>query len=230
MDHKQYEKRQRDEIVSNEPADSFHAQLEGRLKQLHTCLPGIIKSFDPETQIAEVQPAIQKITTTQGAFDLPLCVDVPVIFPQAQRFFITWPVAAGDECMLFFAERCFDRWFMEGGTQEPDDYRMHDLSDAFALVGVTSQPLVIEDFQTDGVEIRSPLRESYVKVMQDKVEVLASTEIELTAPTVTINGDVVHNGSYTQNGGTSTHDGVNVGKDHKHTGVTVGGALTGVPA
>jgi phage baseplate assembly protein V len=31
-------------------------------------------------------------------------------------------------------------------------------------------------------------------------------------------------------GGTVTHDGKDIGKTHKHTGVTPGGALTGVPA
>ena len=34
----------------------------------------------------------------------------------------------------------------------------------------------------------------------------------------------------TVTGGTVTHDGKDIGKTHKHTGVTPGGALTGVPA
>lgn len=244
MDPELYAKRQRDEQLSNEQQDAHSAQLESRLKDVHTCIPGIIVSFDPGNQWAEVQPAIKTIFTTSGAVDLPLCVDVPVMFPSGNRFFITWPVFPGDECLLFFSQRCIDLWALEGETQEPDDYRTHDMSDGIAFVGLNSLPLVIEDFQMDGIDIRSPLRTSYVKVKEDTIEVHASVlvdvkapdivatatnKIKMTAPIIELNGEVRHTGNYVQVGGTSTHDGVNVGKTHKHLNVTIGTDKSGLP-
>ena len=118
------------------------------------------------------------------------------------------------------------------------------MSDGIAFVGLNSLPLVIEDFQMDGIDIRSPLRTSYVKVKEDTIEVHASVlvdvkapdivatatnKIKMTAPIIELNGEVRHTGNYVQIGGTSTHDGVNVGKTHHHTGVTIGAAQTGNP-
>lgn len=259
MDPELYKKRQRDEQISNEQQDAHGAQIENRLKDLNTCIPGIIVSFDPGNQWAEVQPAIKTIFTTAGAIDLPLCVDVPCQFPSGNRFFITWPVFPGDECLLIFSQRCIDRWALEGDTQEPDDYRIHDMSDAFAIVGVNSLPLAIEDFQMDGIDIRSPLRASFVKVKDDTIEVFAEVLVDVKAPTInatatevinaqapTVNGsgdtlnltfgqinligNVTHSGgNFTKSGGTIQHDGKNIGKDHKHSGITIGAANSGNP-
>ena len=47
---------------------------------------------------------------------------------------------------------------------------------------------------------------------------------------ITITGDVTVIGKLIVNGDTMTHNGKNVGSDHKHTGVEVGGSETGAPA
>lgn len=158
---------QRDEQLAATPEAAFEAQIEGRLKQLHTMLPGIVQSFNPATQTASVQPAIKRIFTEQGAVNLPLCVDVPVEFPGGGDFFLTFPVKAGDECILVFSERCIDNWFQQGGTQEPAEYRLHDLSDAVALVGLNSQPKNIPSFNSTDVELRDRGRTVRVTMKPD---------------------------------------------------------------
>lgn len=52
----------------------------------------------------------------------------------------------------------------------------------------------------------------------------------ITAPTITINGDVTINGALQVDGASLTHNGKNVGADHVHSGVTPGAANTGEPA
>lgn len=143
------------------------AQIEGRLKDLHTCMPGIIASFDPDLQTASVQPAIKRIFTEKGPVNLPLCVDVPVEFPGGGDFFMTFPVKPGDECILLFSERAIDLWFESGGTQSPAEYRLHDLSDGMALVGINSKPKKIPSFNPDDVELRDRDRTVRVTMKHD---------------------------------------------------------------
>jgi len=186
--------------------DVSHSAIDSALKDTHTCLPGIIHSFNPATQTAEVQPAIKRIFNETGAVNLPMCVDVPVIFPGGGGFMLTFPVVAGDECVLVFSERCIDGWAMDGEISEPEDYRQHDLSDAFAFVGVNSQPKKLASFATNGAEIRN--RAGTVK-------------LNLSSSGITITGNLTINGQVSANG----H---RIDETHKHSGVTTGGGQTGV--
>lgn len=145
----------RDEELASTHGDQMQIAIEERLKDVHTCCPGIIQSFDPATQTAVVQPAIKRIWVDDGPLDLPRLFDVLVSFPKGGDIVHTFPVAAGDECVLHFSERAIDNWWANGGSQEPSEYRMHDLSDAFAAVGVSSKPNVIKNFFMGGSELRT---------------------------------------------------------------------------
>lgn len=223
----------RDEQVAATNEDAFAAQVDGRLKDVHTLLPGIIASFDSVKQTASVQPAIKRIFTERGPVNLPLCVDVPVEFPGGGGFFLTFPVKPGDECTLAFSERCIDFWFINGGVQLPAEYRLHDLSDAFARVGVNSQPNKLAAFQTNAVELRNRARTTRVTMKEDgtieNVNATGSTVLSpagkftINAPGgVEINGDIVSTGTLQNNG-------KNVGSTHTHSGVQPGGGTSGQP-
>jgi hypothetical protein len=146
---------QRDQEWAGDLDESVREMVLGLLKDLHTSCPGIIKSFDPATQTATVQAAIKRVFVDDGPVALPLCVDVPVYFPGGGGFVHTFPVKAGDECLMVFAERCIDNWWDRGGVQEPFEVRFHDLSDAFALVGVRSRPRFLKNVATDASELRT---------------------------------------------------------------------------
>lgn len=158
---------QRDAQQAASPETAAAAQIEGRLKDLHTCMPGIIASFDPDKQTASVQPAIQRIFTEKGAVNLPLCVDVPVCFPGGGDFQLTFPVKAGDECILMFSERAIDLWYSQGGTTQPSEYRLHDLSDGMAVVGINNQQKKLTDFNNTDVELRDRDRTVRVTMKHD---------------------------------------------------------------
>lgn len=196
-DGKQIDKLQRDAQQASSPEEAASAQIEGRLKDLHTMMPGIIVSFDPDKQTAVVQPAIKRIFTERGAVNLPVCVDVPVAFPGGGEFWLTFPVQAGDECILQFSERAIDNWYASGGAQAPAEYRLHDLSDGIAQVGLNSQPKKLEDLQMTGAELRTRSRSTYIR---------------LEDGTIYIKGNIIHEGNNTQTGnlsrtGTSTTTG-----------------------
>ena len=108
---------------------------------LHCALPGTVASFDPATQTAEIQPAVRS-----GALALPVLSDVPVFFPGSRDSAITWPVSAGDECLVVLADTDIDAWFDSGEVSAPRSARKHSLSDAFAFVGFRSRPNALPDF------------------------------------------------------------------------------------
>jgi hypothetical protein len=146
---------QRDTALAASDDDVAETAARERQKHIHTSLPGIVQSFDPATQTAVVQPAIQRVWTEDGGVDIPAIMDVPVQFPGGGGFVFTFPVEKGDECELSFSERAIDFWFEHGGVQLPSEFRLHDYSDAFAHMGFRSKPNAIRGFFGGGAEIRS---------------------------------------------------------------------------
>ncbi len=151
------------------------------IKDLHTSMPGIIKAFDAAKQTASVQPAIKRVFVGLGAQPLPLCTDVPVVFPAGGDLVMTFPVRPGDECLLHFGERAIDWWFDQGGVQEASEIRFHDLSDGFAVVGISSKPRFLSPAVTDGAaEIRTRDGALVLRVAPDKI----SLGVNATQPAV----------------------------------------------
>lgn len=146
---------QSDEEWEATPEAAAGARAEAIRRDLHTSMPGIIKSYDAKTQTAVVQPALQRVWRGVGPLDLPLCPDVPIYFPAGGGFVLTFPVAPGDECQLNFNERAIDYWFDRGGVQLPSEVRFHDLSDAFAYVGFSSKPRFLASVAVDAAELRT---------------------------------------------------------------------------
>ncbi|HDG8080743.1 TPA: hypothetical protein PCO51_005470 [Klebsiella pneumoniae] len=145
------------QLGSKEQADAHLAQA--IMSAMRVSIPGIIQSFDPDAVTAVIQPAIKGVehdaSGAEVSVNLPLLVDVPVIFPRGGGCTLTFPVKAGDECLVIFADRCIDFWWQNGGIQEPVDERMHDLSDAFCIVGPQSQAKKIGGISISAVELRS---------------------------------------------------------------------------
>src|ERR1019366_1339884 len=101
--------------------------------------------------------------------------DVPIVFPSAGGFTITLPITVGDEVLVIFSSRCIDGWWQNGGIQAPIEFRMHDLSDGFAIPGPKSLPHVIPNISTTGAQIRNNAGTTYV-------EISANGQIQLVSP------------------------------------------------
>lgn len=191
---------------------------------LRVAIPGIIDSFDPATQTATVQPTISE-NVRQGQGDakptnLPLLTDVPCIFPRAGGYCLTFPVKKGDECLLVFSDMCIDGWWQSGGVQGQMETRRHDLSDAAAILGITSVPRAVVAYSTNSVMLRNEEKSSYI-------EIADGGNINITAPVVNIVGDVKISGSLDV-AIEATIGGIAF-TPHTHSGVTAGGSDTGKP-
>lgn len=224
---------------------------------MRVSIPGIIQSFDSDAVTCVVLPAVKGYEPESAggnSASLPLLVDVPVTFPRGGGVTLTFPVKAGDECLIVFADRGIDFWWQNGGVQESGAERMHDLSDAFAIVGPQSQAQKISGISTSAAQLRTDDGAAFIELDPGSHAVNVTTSGKLTAsaqggteinsPEIVLNGNVTINGNLSQGmgdgGGTATMLGpVNVTNDvsaggislqtHKHGGVETGGGQTGGP-
>jgi hypothetical protein len=183
----------------SDPTEAVGGALYQFARDMRCAIPGTIVSFDPNTQTCVVQPAIQEpimlpaavpataptqTTAPDPSTYVPKLVtieplqDVPIVFPRAGGYSITFPVQPGDEVLLVFADACIDGWFQSSGVQAPMEWRRHDLSDAFALFGPWSQPRRLANYSTSSMQIRS----DDGNVVID----LASGAATITAPAITL--------------------------------------------
>lgn len=178
---------------------SYRDLITAARMDMHTAMPGIIQSFDPMRMTCSVQPAIRgAIVAPSGraeAVDLPLLVDCPVVFPGGGGYILTYPLKAGDECLVVFSERCIDAWWQSGGVQAAAEYRLQDLSDGFVIPGARSQPHVITGgVGMTGAELRTDSGTTVLRLKGNQVEIVAPGGITMTTPTLTVTGDVISGG------------------------------------
>jgi len=120
-------------------AQVLDAVIMRRLSDAHTVLPGRVERYDAAKQVVDVQPLLKsRIVLEDGTLadeSFPVLVSLPVVFPGAGGFRITFPVKQGDGVVVVFAEASLDRWQKLGGEQATDGRRFH-LADGIALVGL----------------------------------------------------------------------------------------------
>lgn len=107
---------------------------------IHTLMPGKIVTYYPATQTADVQPMVKRpywsdtdtpdgVTPGNKAYiSYPLIPNVPVEFPGAGGYILTFPVNAGDTCDIEFSEASLAEYLSTGQESEPVDVGRHKLA------------------------------------------------------------------------------------------------------
>ena len=112
------------------------------LANLHTVAIGKVSSVGQK--LLSVDPVIQW-TVKEGEFKkITTFTEVPPIFMKGGSSYTAHPIAVGDYCLLIVTERCYDRWYKGQDFMPPAEYRMHDYSDGFALVGICNEAGLID--------------------------------------------------------------------------------------
>ena len=218
--------------------------------KIWTAIPGIIESVNLGAMTVSVQPSVKgMVTDDQGNVTyptLPLLDDVPIMFPSAGGFTLTFPVKAGDECLVMFSSRCIDAWWQSGGVGNPIDPRMHDLSDGFAFIGPRSQARLVGDISSANAQLRADAGTTFLEVTPDgKVNISAPTSMTIDTPIVFITGQIQnipgshstgnYDAAFTGNirateDIVSSYGGGNISLNtHVHSGVQTGSGDTGEP-
>jgi Phage protein Gp138 N-terminal domain len=216
------------------PADQWSEALDAFARSLRVAVPAVVTAFHSDVQTVEAQPLVREAARIKGVptpKSLPLLVDVPVLLPRAGAFTLTFPIVAGDECLVLFSDTCFDAWWANGGQQNQMSQRRHSLSNGFALVGVWNKQRAIPSYSTTSVQLRNADGSTRIEVAGTAVNVQAQTVDVHAYGTATVRSDSVVNVTASSsvhiagNGSTTIE-----GKDwltHKHTGVATGGGTSG---
>lgn len=244
------------------PASAFDEREWQLMCHLHVAMPGIVQSFDPIKQTATVQPAVLEVMTQYKngvPVDNPVQIaplqNVPVIFPGGGGHVLTFPVNAGDECLLIFGDMSIDGWWQNGGIGNTTIFgHRHHTADAFAIIGPRSQQNLVSNYNPNSTELRTS--SGLVKIQIDDGQLTLITDsaalniqsntgniniqtnsgnvgvstqsgtLQLTAPSTTVNGDLTVTGKLIAQGATSSIAG-KIFLSHTHTGVTTGGGVSG---
>lgn len=186
--------------------------------ELRVASPAIVQSFDAVKQTVTVKLSVNENLVIAGKITptaIDTLVDVPILIPRAGGFAITFPVAVGDECLVVFGDNCMNSWWQNGGADNVQETRRrHDVSDAFAIFGPTSQPKRLASYVSNALQIRNEDGSVFIEV--------SATDVNIFVP----GGNVVINGGTVNIGTDTTIDGKNF-LTHVHSGVQTGGGTSG---
>ncbi|MFZ4217072.1 Gp138 family membrane-puncturing spike protein [Enterobacter ludwigii] len=147
---------------------------------MNTSYPGFIYNFDPATQTAEVQMAIETLFV-----GLDCCYstkkknrlqDVPVQFQRGGGWAMTFPIPDGTPCYVEFAQRGIDHWLIDGAegaglrSDGMPDYAFDEyfsVNNAVAHLGICPITAAISNFATDGAELRNADATQSIKLQDD---------------------------------------------------------------
>ncbi|WP_333986128.1 Gp138 family membrane-puncturing spike protein [Burkholderia orbicola] len=178
---------------TDDELEALKHAIGARLTEVWTALPGTVESFDPVAMTVTVQlgtkDSIRNEDGTVSTSPFPLLTDCPVVWQGGGGVTATFPIAAGDECLVVFASRCIDAWWQSGGVQEQAEPRTHSLADGFALVGVRSRPRALAGVSATSAQLRSDDGVTFVDLnpTAGTLKLVAPTLIDLTAPSVVVN-------------------------------------------
>ena len=204
-------------------------EINDYLADINVAIPGTIVSYSASNMRATVKPSIPKRLSNGETLQAPQIVNVPVCFPVADggKAMITLPMKPNDGVLLVFSHRSIENW-LSGSTDSPDDPRMFDLSDAFAIPSVNAKSPT-----ADPNNLCVMYGAGTIKIAPSGDVTINAPSTTIIAPQNTIEGSLKVTGSINCDSDITAKGEVSgKGKklsSHKHTGVQGGNSTTGEP-
>ena len=167
---------------------------------------GVIQEFYPENLTAQVR-LVDKMLTGLNPDGSQILKEYPPIYAKVCYCnpFCTFPLTLGMECIVLFNDRELETWFINGGSNIQAYPRMHDLTDAIAIVGIRSLPQMIQ-ILTDCLHLFYGQSDIQLKAEQTvlnspQIDLNGTNAINATGATITFEGNTVNiNGNLVING------------------------------
>lgn len=121
----------------NQNREIAESVIQTEINKVHTAIPGTITGYDAGSNRASVRPLGHYKTADYRSLEYPVIFNVPVVFPTGLggSAGVTFPLAAGDGCLIVFSESQIDD--MLSGV-DSDDPRKFSLNDAICIPGLYS--------------------------------------------------------------------------------------------
>ena len=209
-----------DESYDHDPnplATAIFAICDDRMEKFMTSLPAYVVAYDPVRQSVEVQPYIAQPWREEsgeiGTLELPMILDLPVLFPGGGKNRITWPIEKGDTVLLICLSQDDTKWKTQGRAVDTGkSFGRHHIQYAMALpsghsLAGPARPKT--DAPTDAMVLHAS---KDVKLVSSTAAEIVAINSELAALTAKYNDLVAkfnaHGHGYASPGGfaiTSTH-------------------------
>jgi hypothetical protein len=189
------------------------------LSNTHTILIAKVTKVNEKT--INARPVVNRKVNGKS-IQLPIFPDVPPIFLQGGSSYTAHPIAVGDYCLLLVNERCFDKWYHGQDFTTPPEYRMHDYSDCFAIVGINPLGTAITIPQ-----VITHIGDTYEEGDYIQIGNRTQTGDYLLTGNLTVDGDITCTGTIT-----ATVDVIGGGISlltHVHGGISPGASNTAGP-
>lgn len=122
----------------------------GSFSEALNCIKiGRIENVDTTNQTVDVKILHKRVSMNLNKRELKdyaLLCQVPFIVLGGGSSNLTFPISKGDNCLLLFCDYEIDRWWDTGENLPANYERKHDISDAFAIVGVHSMVDLLQGY------------------------------------------------------------------------------------
>ena len=161
---------------------------------------GSIETFDQTKKTATIK-LLFKRAINDKTISYPVLVDCPVFTLQGGGGSLKMPIAAGDTCLVLFADRNIDNWYSTGSEAAPGNQRCHDISDGIAIVGLNSLVSNLANYD-DNVNLTIPATKKFVVSGGAVAEILGNAALALLTE---LNAQITTYNSHThlETGGTT---------------------------
>jgi hypothetical protein len=166
-------------------SDLIKRTITQTLMQLRVSMPCIVTAYNPVRQMVSVRIAQPEVTLSGEVVQMPIIVDVPVSFTRCGNAHITFPINAGDTGFLIFADRDVSNWLNSGNGGVPDSQRTHSINDAYFVAGIV------------GGGVSANPNDVEIKYNGTSIHIRKNGDVDITAPTVKISGDLEVGGGIT---------------------------------
>jgi hypothetical protein len=130
-------------------AQALEAHFGNFSESLNCVKIGKIENVDTTNQTVDVQILHKRVNMnfkTRELKDYSLLKQVPFVVIGGGQANLTFPISKGDNCLLLFCDYEIDRWWDTGESLPSNFERKHDISDAFAIVGIHSMVDLLQGY------------------------------------------------------------------------------------
>lgn len=194
----------------------FESVLKKALQKTDDMMPARVVSYDRTTNRAQVQPMVAMLTTAGAQVARAQIASVPVLLLGGGGHMLSFNLKPGDFGWIKANDRDISMFLQSWSGGPPNTYRMHSFEDSL-FIPDAMRGFTVPAGQEEAANLQSLDGSCRVSLGADYVELAAAGGVARIDAT-----------GFHFTGGTFIINGINFGTHH-HTGVTVGGGVTGGP-